>query len=144
MIHDTALSDGREIPIFIPQDPAQAGKSQKTYLTAQLAGYTVKSEPATGSKAVRASPFASQAGAGNVFIYRADWNEDFLAEMEAFPNGRHDDQVDAAASAFAMFITSDTGLFEFMKAQANKVLEAENELRRAMGLQPKTAPQGSR
>jgi predicted phage terminase large subunit-like protein len=144
LISTTAAQDGKSIPIFIPQDPAQAGKYQIAYLVKQLAGYTVKWEPATGSKSVRASPLASQASAGNVFYYRAGWNEDFLEEIQSFPTGAHDDQVDAVASGFAMFINGTDGLFEFLKAQAEKVLESENALRQAMGLAPVTGPRGNR
>ena len=31
---------------------------------------------------------------------RGAWNDAFFAELEAFPEGGHDDQVDAAAEAF--------------------------------------------
>jgi predicted phage terminase large subunit-like protein len=31
---------------------------------------------------------------------RGPWNEAFLAELENFPEGLHDDQVDAASDAF--------------------------------------------
>lgn len=36
---------------------------------------------------------------GNVVLRRAPWNEAFLAEIAAFPRGRHDDQVDAMVVA---------------------------------------------
>lgn len=93
--------------IHLSQDPGQAGKAQVGYLTRALAGHLVKAEPETGSKEVRASPFAAQAEAGNVRLVQAAWNEDFLAELEVFPNGSHDDQVDAASGGFnAMTDTS--------------------------------------
>lgn len=37
---------------------------------------------------------------GRVYLYRADWNSAFTAELAAFPDGPHDDQVDAACGAF--------------------------------------------
>jgi len=33
----------------------------------------------------------------------ASWLEDFRSEIMAFPNGRHDDQVDSLAQALAWF-----------------------------------------
>ncbi|HAS16413.1 MAG TPA: terminase, partial [Nitrospiraceae bacterium] len=66
----------------------------------ELAGYTVKTLPVTGSKEVRATPLASQAQAGNVKLVRGLWNEAFLLEAENFPEGKFKDQVDAAADAF--------------------------------------------
>jgi predicted phage terminase large subunit-like protein len=134
MIINTAMQDGKGVPIFIPQDPAQAGKMQVKYLTQQLAGYNVKFEPATGSKSLRASPLAAQAKVGNVKLYRADWNEPFLEEITAFPTGGHDDQVDASASGFTMFVGGDMGLYDFLKEQARASLQDQEDLKRAMGL----------
>mgnify|MGYP000040799472 CR=1 FL=1 len=53
-----------------------------------------------GDKETRARPFRSQVEAGNVYLVRGPWNEAFLAELEAFPNAVHDDQVDATSCAF--------------------------------------------
>lgn len=96
----TASQDGEGCYIRIPQDPGQAGKGQAEHLTRALAGYVVKVERETGSKEVRAAAFAAQCEAGNVKLIRGKWNEEFLGELENFPNGLHDDQVDAAAGAF--------------------------------------------
>ena len=65
-----------------------------------LAGHDYGGDRATGDKVVRAGPRRSQAEGGNVKLVRGDWNEDFLQELESFPYGAHDDQVDAAALAF--------------------------------------------
>ena len=43
------------------------------------------------------------AEAGNVKLVRGEWNEAFLQEVESFPNGRHDDLIDAASKALAKF-----------------------------------------
>ena len=66
----------------------------------------MKHERPTGSKVTRATALATQAEAGNVYILttgdpeRDAWIEGFLDEVEVFPAGAHDDQVDAAADAF--------------------------------------------
>lgn len=96
----TAEQDGRMVGVRLPQDPGQAGKSQSEYLIRKLAGYDARAERETGSKQVRATPFAAQCEAGNVRLVRGDWNEAFLAELETFPMAAHDDQVDAASGAF--------------------------------------------
>jgi predicted phage terminase large subunit-like protein len=36
---------------------------------------------------------------------RGAWNEDFFSELESFPEGSHDDQVDAASGAFKKLIS---------------------------------------
>lgn len=98
-IKTTASQDGRDVAIRLPQDPGQAGKAQANALIKMLAGYDVAATPETGSKQTRARPLEAQAEAGNVKLLRAPWNEAFLSELEDFPSGAHDDQVDAAAGA---------------------------------------------
>jgi predicted phage terminase large subunit-like protein len=65
-----------------------------------LAGYSIRSERVSGDKATRASGLAAQINAGNVRLVRGAWNSDFLEELRQFPQGKNDDQVDAAADAF--------------------------------------------
>jgi predicted phage terminase large subunit-like protein len=35
--------------------------------------------------------------AGQCYVVRAAWNQDFIHELEQFPVGRFDDQVDAVS-----------------------------------------------
>lgn len=102
----TAALDGAGCTITIPQDPGAAGKGYALTLVKKLAGYAVKTKVPTGDKVTRATALASQAEAGDVYILitgdpeRDAWVEPFLEEIEVFPAGAHDDQVDAAADAF--------------------------------------------
>lgn len=84
----------------LPQDPGQAGKDQAQQLVRMLAGHDVRAEAQTGSKEVRANGLAAQQRAGQVGLVDAKWNRAFVAELAAFPRASHDDQVDAAATAF--------------------------------------------
>jgi predicted phage terminase large subunit-like protein len=99
LLINTASQDGYETMISIPQDPGQAGKSQASYYVQQLAGYTIRATPESGSKETRAGPLAAQAEAGNVDILEGAWNDAFFDELCIFPNGTKD-QVDAASRAF--------------------------------------------
>lgn len=105
LILSTAREDGKGVTISIPEDPGQAGRSQISYLVRQLAGYNVHSSRDTGSKATRAMPLASQVEAGNVSVVRAEWNRAFIDELQDFPWGRKDDQVDALVRAFNVLAT---------------------------------------
>jgi predicted phage terminase large subunit-like protein len=105
LILATAQRDGPKVIVAIPEDPGQAGKSQMSYLTRQLAGFHVIGARETGSKSTRAMPLASQVEAGNIAIVRADWNRIFLDELSDFPLGRKDDQVDALVRAFTTLTT---------------------------------------
>lgn len=126
-IKATASRDGMPTEIHLPQDPGQAGKAQVQYLTRELAGYVVKSSPETGSKEVRAEPLAAQINVGNVLMVRGPWNQALLDEMRVFPNGSHDDQVDALSRAFAAFYApSNTGILDFYRQQAESQKAKEN------------------
>jgi predicted phage terminase large subunit-like protein len=53
-----------------------------------------------GGKEVRAQAVSPDIEAGNVFLpENAPWVHDFIEECAAFPNGAHDDQVDAMSQA---------------------------------------------
>lgn len=95
-----ATADGLDVKIGLPQDPGQAGKSQKGHLAALVHGYNVRFTPETGSKEDRARPLAAQAEAGNLFLVRGSWNETFIQEAMLFPAGEYTDQIDAASRAY--------------------------------------------
>jgi predicted phage terminase large subunit-like protein len=80
----------------------QAGKQQVAWLTGKLAGFRVAASPESGSKLTRAQPAAALVEAGRVAVTRGGWNRALLEELQAFPGGRKDDQVDALARALAM------------------------------------------
>ncbi len=104
LIRRTAERDGMEVTIGLPQDPGQAGRAQIAFLTKQLAGWRVVSSRESGSKETRAMPVASQVNAGTVTLLRGDWNRDLIEELQDFPAGVKDDQVDALGRAFGMVL----------------------------------------
>ena len=94
--------------VVVEQEPGSAGRESADNTIRTLAGFQVYADRVTGSKQVRAQPFAAQVQAGNVFLVRVDgsWVEAFLDECETWPNGKFQDQVDAAAGAFNRLIKS--------------------------------------
>ncbi len=115
----TASRDGRDCEVDLPQDPGQAGKAQVQYLTRCLAGYRVSSSTESGDKVRRAEPLAAQVNVGNALLVRGAWNRDFIEELRMFPNGSHDDQVDAASRAFSRFVMpNNMGIFDYFRKQA--------------------------
>jgi predicted phage terminase large subunit-like protein len=107
----TATLDGENCMIRLPQDPGGAGKFQAHYLAGKLRGFSVTSEREEGSKPYRANPFAAQCEHGFVNLLEAPWNDAFVEELCAFPNGAHDDQVDAASAAFRSLVRRVTWHF---------------------------------
>ncbi|WP_256975106.1 phage terminase large subunit [Paenibacillus amylolyticus] len=58
-----------------------------------------------GGKVARVNAVSAFIESGNVFIPRqAEWIHDFVEEAASFPNGKHDDQVDAMSQALHRFI----------------------------------------
>ena len=102
LVRQTAELDGKGIKIRMEQEPGSAGvKMIDDYRRRVLMGWDFDGVPSTGSKEVRANPVASQAEAGNIKLVRGPWINAFLDEAELFPNGSHDDQIDALSGALA-------------------------------------------
>ena len=100
IIKQTAAMDGVDVAVWIEQEPGSGGKESAENTILNLAGYSVRAERPTGDKAVRADPLSVQVEAGNVFLLRGEWNQDFIDELKTFPVGKFKDQVDAASGAF--------------------------------------------
>ena len=102
-----SLADDPDTVIDVPQDPGQAGKVQVSSLAKRLHGRQYQWSPETGSKEVRAQPFASQCKAKNVILVRGDWNRAYVNEAKSFPRGQFKDRVDATSRAYAALISGD-------------------------------------
>lgn len=110
VVKNTAIRDGIGVRIGIEEDPGQAGVSEADHLTRQLQGFIVKKNRVTKDKITRASPVSAQSEAGNIKVLKAKWNEDFFKELENFPDGAHDDIVDALSGAFLMINSNNYNL----------------------------------
>ena len=100
LIKNTASQDGVAVKIMSQQDPGSAGVSEGEHFIKMLAGYDVSTETMSKDKVTRAKPASAQSEAGNIRVLRAPWNDDFFSEMDNFPEGAHDDIVDAFSGAF--------------------------------------------
>jgi len=68
-----------------------------------LMGYPAFFETVSGSKEDRSDPLESAMQGGLVTLLQGAWNDAFIEECLAFPRG-HDDQVDAASSAYSKLL----------------------------------------
>lgn len=100
LIRSTAEQDGASVSVVVEQEPAASGKIAANVITSALSGFPVRTVVPSGDKLLRATPFLDQCRAGNVVLLRGSWNDAFLDEVTQFPNGEHDDVVDACAHAF--------------------------------------------
>ncbi len=102
MISDTALMDGIEVQQGIEVVAAQVGALQSLLADPMLAGLTFQPIQVHNDKVTRALPVIARCEQAKLAIVRAAWNKEFLDELAAFPEGKHDDQCDAVSAAVGM------------------------------------------
>lgn len=105
LIIATAHQDGPSVRVGVETVAFQLGAWQDLMRDPDLVGYSIEPVPVDKDKELRARPWAARAEAGKVFLIRGPWIGEFLAEVEEFPHGKHDDQVDAVSGAVQMFAT---------------------------------------
>jgi predicted phage terminase large subunit-like protein len=103
---DRATAEGANYRVRWEREPAGAGKRENSRMFTMLDGYDIGSIRPQGDKVVRAKAFAAQALAGNVKLKRGAWNELFLQHFHAFPDGAHDDGVDAGSVIYNDLVTA--------------------------------------
>ncbi len=102
IIKTTAEADGKDIRVRMEQEPGASGKTVIShYRRRVVAGYDFKGIPATGNPELRVNPISSLAEAGDLYLVEGSWIGAWLDEAESYPGGAHDDQVIAAAGAYA-------------------------------------------
>lgn len=119
MIQEVADRDKRrynnEVSQVFEQEPGSGGKEQAFQMARMLSGMPVFKDMPSRAKGVRtaqgeklpgaakvyrAQPLAAQCEAGNVFLVRGNWNDEWLSEVTAFPEMKICDQVDASSAAY--------------------------------------------
>lgn len=126
LIKQMAELEGREVPVRMEQEPGSSGVGViDDYRRRVLMGWDFKGIPSTGSKEVRANPLASQAEAGNIKLVRGPWINAFLDEVESFPGGAHDDQVDAMSGAFGELVVPRSNISMAVSERAKRNIFTE-------------------
>ena len=100
IIRETAEADGKEVLIYMEQEPGSGGKDSIHASITNLVGFSVQADRPTGDKVFRADPFSVQVNEGNVWLVRGEWNYDYIEEFRHFPFSTYKDQVDASSGAF--------------------------------------------
>lgn len=95
------------VAIAIEQEPGASGKiAADHFIRTVLAGRTARARKVNKNKVVRADPVSAMAEAGSIEVVKAPWNDVFYHEAEQFPNGAHDDQIDAVSGAHGELMTA--------------------------------------
>lgn len=102
VIVQTAEMDGAQIQIGVEKNAFQLAAVQDLKREQALLSHVIRGISADRDKLARAMPWASRAKSGLVHLVRGEWNKAFLDELVDFPQGSHDDQVDAVSGAVQM------------------------------------------
>jgi predicted phage terminase large subunit-like protein len=108
IIRETVRLDGPLVPQYIEQEPGSGGKDS-AYISKneiEKMGNKVFLDRPTGDKIYRADPFSVAVNLGYVVMFKAPWNEDYITEMEDFPNVDDKDQIDASSGAYTALKSS--------------------------------------
>jgi phage terminase large subunit-like protein len=98
----TAQTDGSSVRQGVEVVGAQVGALQTLLADPLLAALTFTPITVHADKLTRALPAIARCEQGKLAIVRAGWNKEFLDEISAFPESRHDDQVDGLAAGLQM------------------------------------------
>ena len=125
-----------EDTIFVLIEDKANGTAIINVLSSEMEGVIpVKPE---GGKVTRANAVSPTIESGHVYLPRfASFVDDFIAECSAFPNGAHDDQVDAMTQALNRMIFVDADVIAPQKIKYTKytpdmyedLLNADEELK---------------
>lgn len=100
-IRQFAMTDGHDCMIRVEQEGAASGKIVKYHYTRMLDGWDARFNPIPrSSKFTRSGAFNAACERRQVKLVAGEWNEAFLDQAAVFPNGTHDDMVDAAVGAY--------------------------------------------
>jgi predicted phage terminase large subunit-like protein len=103
LVKATAEADGPHVEICIEQEPASNSAILAEYFKREaLRNYAVRTHHPTGPKEARARVVAVHAENGRIKLVPGPHMGAFLDEIAVFPNGPHDDCVDALTGAHAI------------------------------------------
>lgn len=105
LIYNTAVADGYGCAIRMEEEGGSSGiANTERYARNILQGFDFAGVKPVVSKIERARPVAAACQTGTVFVSNRCRNlTDLYAQLDAFPNGAHDDIVDGFSGAFAYF-----------------------------------------
>jgi len=132
LIAATAETDGYSCAIRMEEEGGASGMANtERYAKVILQGYDFMGVKPVVSKIERARPVAAACQSSSVFLSNRCRNiTDFYAQLEAFPNGVHDDIIDGFSGAFAHFRPKKGNIAppEPYKAQTGRIVDDREEV----------------
>jgi predicted phage terminase large subunit-like protein len=100
LVRSQAEIDGVSVGIRWQNDPGSAGVRDSSNLMGLLSGFDARPVTEVRDKVSRALPVSAGLESGKVLLCTGQWNQAFTTELENFPDGQHDDQVDTLSGAY--------------------------------------------
>jgi len=104
----TAQLDGTEVRQGIECVGAQVGALQTLLREPMLAAFAFEPIQVHNDKLSRALPLVARSEQGKLAIVRGGWNQAFVDQLCCFPEGNHDDMVDAVSGGLTL-LSEPTG-----------------------------------
>lgn len=98
-ISEVMLRDGPSVPQGIEGAFYQSQMTATLLRMPALMRHSIRAFPVETDKWQRALPWSARWGAGQVYLLRRTWTSAYIDEHCSFPQGTHDDQVDASSGA---------------------------------------------
>lgn len=137
LIERTAIEDGPQTVIHIPQDPGQAGVDQIDNKKRRLRKFArVVSRVRQKSKEHYAKDCSTFCFSGRVWYVNGSYIVDFFREIEKFPPENkdvHDDVVDAFVDAFDWLVANKYEFGYTKVPDSTSVIEESNDIRANAG-----------
>lgn len=103
VILETARLDGPLVRTIIEEEPGSGGKNQVAVLESlfkkELPGHVLEGQRPT-ERVGEANLWFARAAQGDMYLYRAAWNREFLGQLDSFTQSGHDDRVTSLSGAF--------------------------------------------
>lgn len=117
--------DGPGVIVGIWQDPGGAGVIAADTIRDRLGGFATEVRYTSRDKLAFAKVWSPLVEAGRVYVKRAPWSRVLVTECDAFPEGGHDDIVDALNLAAQLLLGSGLGFWDSMSEAARRLTEGK-------------------
>uniref|UniRef100_A0A6H1ZAG7 Putative terminase n=1 Tax=viral metagenome TaxID=1070528 RepID=A0A6H1ZAG7_9ZZZZ len=102
-IQAVARVDGTGVAIYVEQEPGSGGINQVAEIANVLKkdGFTVRphNPKKDGDRVMAANVWFAEAAKGMWYLVKGAWTERFFGQMDAFPEGSHDDRITSVSGA---------------------------------------------
>jgi len=113
LVVNTATADGNRCQVRWQTEPGASGVRDSANLQSLLAGFDSRGVTELRDKVSRAMPLSAGFESGTIQLCYGEWNQVFINELVNFPDGDHDDIVDAVTGAYNCLTGFKTGVSNF-------------------------------